>query len=74
MNTLEGVEHDQISVARDEVIRLSTYSKFKKFIVLWVAAYNDLQIDVNPLGLARQGGEKTPNILLIDVPAESLSA
>ena len=74
MDASKGVEHDQVGVAGDDVLRVPAYCKFEEFIVLWIPAGKDLDIDVDPLGLARQSGEKAPNIFLIDVTAELLSA
>jgi hypothetical protein len=74
LNASERVELDQIGVAGNYVFRVPTYGKFQEFIVLWISAGKDLHIDVDPLGLARQSGEKAPNIFLIDVTAELLSA
>jgi hypothetical protein len=73
-NASERMEHDQVGVTCDDVICLPTDGKLQELIIHWIAAGSDLHMDVNPLSLARQGGEKVPNVLLIYIPAESLSA
>jgi hypothetical protein len=74
LNSPEWVEHDQVGVAGDNAFRLPANGKFQELIVLGITASNDLHIDVDPLGLARQSGEKAANIFLIDVTAELLPA
>jgi hypothetical protein len=74
LNASERVEHDQVGVAGDNLFRMTRYGKFQKLVVLWIAAGNDLHIDVDPLGLARKSGKKTSNFFLIYVTAELFSA
>jgi hypothetical protein len=73
LNASERVKRDQVGVAGDNVFRFSTYGKFQELIVLWIAAGDDLNLDVDPFGFASQSGKKASNVFLMDVTAELLS-
>jgi hypothetical protein len=47
LNASERVKGDQVDVASDDVFRLAAYGKFQELIVLWIAAGDDLHIDVD---------------------------
>ncbi len=60
-------------VTRDNVRCATAYGKLKEFLVSGIAARCDFNFSINPLRLARQSPEKTTNILLVHVTAESFS-
>lgn len=53
---------------------MATYRKFKKFVVLGVAASREAHVDLDPFSLPRQSRDKDSNIVLINIPAELFSA
>jgi len=55
LNASERVEHKKICVARDDVGRAATHSEFEELVVVRIAAHCYLRIQIDPLGLSRQG-------------------
>jgi len=53
---------------------VAAHSEFEKLVVLGIAAGRYWYNYIDPLSLARQGGEKVTNVFLIDISAELLSA
>jgi len=74
LNAPEWIQREKIGVAGDEMASMAAHREFKEFVVLWITASVYLYINVNPLSFARESSEKTPNILLIHIAAELLSA
>src|SRR5438270_4217479 len=72
-NALEGIKNEEICIAGNKVSCPTTQCDLKKFIVLGVTASIDLDIHVNPLGLARQSRYKTSDIFLVNVSAKLFS-
>jgi len=70
----EWIQRQEVSVSSDNVCPLSAHRQFEELVVLRVKASLNLYFHVNPLCFARQGSKKGPNIFLIHIMAESLSA
>ncbi len=73
-NVLERIEGEEVSVTRNDVGGAATYSKFEELVVLGVPASCYPLAHIDPVSLARESGEETSNVFLIDVPAKALSA
>jgi hypothetical protein len=70
----EWIQRQEVSVSSDNVRPLSAHRQFEELVVLRVTASLNLYFHVNPLCFARRGSKKGPNIFLMHIMAESLSA
>ena len=74
LNASERMEGQEVGITCDNVRGSPAYRKFKEFVVPGVTASSNSHIDVSPLSLSRQNRNKNPNIVVINVAAELLSA
>lgn len=74
LDALERVEREKVRVAGDDVGGMAAHSEFEELVVFGIAASCYLHVHADPLSLARQSGEKTSNILLINISPELFSA
>ena len=68
------MEREKIRVAGDDVSGLAAHGEFEEFVVFRVTASSYPYIDIDPLSLARQCGEKTVDVFLVSIPAELFPA
>lgn len=67
------MKRKQVCIAGNDMGCLSTYGEREKLIVFGIAAGDYLHINIDPLRLSGQRGQKAPDVFFIDVAAEPLS-
>lgn len=70
---MERVESRKIRVAGDDVSCLAANGEFQEFVVLRVAASQDLNVNIDPFRFLSQSREKSASIFLNDVASELFS-
>lgn len=74
MDAFKRVQNEQIRIPGYQVGRVAVDGKRKKFVVLGIATCEYLPGYFNPLRLSRQCRKKAPDVLLVNITAELLTA
>ena len=73
LNSPKRIERQEIDVPTDDVVGATAYREFEELVILRIAAGSYALVHVYVFSLASQSRKKVPDILLIDIPPESLS-
>jgi len=69
---LKRVERQQVLIAGYNVRGKATHGKFQKLVIVRVSTGGYFRADLNPFGLADQGGQEAASVIFVDILAELL--
>ena len=73
MNALERMKREKIGISADDMCGVTAYGKFKKFVVLGIAAGCDPDINIYPFSFSRQGCDEGLDVVFIEVSLQIFS-